>query len=111
MDYLNTFLKIVKAEGLDISKAFAPVLATQPLFTEPHNPLNGNPRRVSNDISSIPNASLLAEKQLSMPTFTYWTEFRPLIDDYISVLRKIWECRNFLSECVQQAGTELGIRV
>lgn len=94
---LGVFLKIVAAEGLEISKASAPVLATQPLFAERQNPLNGGDRRVLNELSSFPNATLLEQQQLSMPTFTSWPECRPVIDQYVSVLRKVWENRDFIS--------------
>ncbi len=108
---LNTFLEIVAAEGLEISKASAPVLASQPLFTESRNPLSGAVRQVINNRSSFPNANLLEQEQLSMPTFTNWTVCRPLIDEYISVLRKVWERRSFISQLTSRSDATFRVAV
>ncbi len=94
---LRDFLDIVTAEGLEISKASAPVLASEPLFTESRNPLTGAVRQVSNERSIFENANLLEQQQLSMPTFSDWKTCRPLIDEYISVLKKVWEWGNSVS--------------
>lgn len=95
---LKTFIDIVTAEGLEISKASAPVLASQPLFTETCNPLTGAVRQVSNECSILKNANQLEQQQLSMPAFTDWKACQPLIDQYIFVLKKVWEWRDFMSE-------------
>lgn len=108
---LKDFLSIVTAEGLEISKASAPVLASQPLFTESHNPLTGALRRVINDRLIFKNANTLEQEQLSMPTFTDWSRFRPLIDEYIAVLKKVWECRNFFSSLKPQGNATFDLAV
>jgi hypothetical protein len=55
-------------------------------------------RQVSNERSMLKNANQLEQQQLSMPTFTDWKACQPLIDQYIFVLKKVWEWRDFMSE-------------
>ena len=87
---IEVFLRALQAEGLEISMASAPVLATQPLYSSERNPLfpNHKGRKIAKRFS-LKNAELVQERSLSLPTFNSWPNDKALIDLYVTAFEKV----------------------
>lgn len=83
------FVEIVNAEGMQISAPSGGVLSEQPLYHDKHAELFPEFERKQNKIKDTPNAEYLETYSLSFPTFSDWKKDKKVIDQYISILKKV----------------------
>jgi len=87
---IDTLVDSLQAEGMEIDRASAPVLATQPLYSDNPDLMFPNHLKNASKIEgNTPVASALWEQSLSLPTFTNWQRDKPIIDEYISAFNKV----------------------
>lgn len=89
---IDTLVKALKAEGMEVERASAPVLSTQPLYLCNNNLMfpsarNGKVRPTH----ATPVALALQAESLSLPTFTDWSREKAIIDQYVAAFIKVGE--------------------
>ncbi|MEX2028508.1 MAG: aminotransferase class V-fold PLP-dependent enzyme [Candidatus Curtissbacteria bacterium] len=85
-------LRVLRAEGMEISVPSGPVLASLPLYSE--SPDLMFPSRVGkyvNEEKNFPVAQKVEDEALSLPTFWDWEKGKIIIDQYIDAFKKVEE--------------------
>lgn len=92
---INKLVKALQAEGMEVKRASAPVLSTQPLYGSENNLMftRRSGKRI-NRPEYTPTALMIQNESLSLPTFYNWEVDKQVIDQYIDAFYKIKE--NFL---------------
>jgi dTDP-4-amino-4,6-dideoxygalactose transaminase len=87
---INKLVKALQAEGMEVTKASAPVLSTQPLYnlqTDCMFPKRAGKKVNRSEDTSI--AVMVESESLSLPTFYNWETDKLLIDQYVNAFQKI----------------------
>lgn len=92
------FIEIVSAEGMQISAPSGGVLLEQPLYHDKYTELFPKFERQQNKIEDTPNAEYLETCSLSFPTFSDWKKDKKIIDQYISILKKVENLKDTLQD-------------
>lgn len=88
-----TFHKVIealRAEGVEVSQASAPLLCTQPLYNlYPDDMFPDRVAKIVQSANEFPVASHIYDNCFSLPTFYDWDRDRPIIEQYIAAFRKV----------------------
>jgi dTDP-4-amino-4,6-dideoxygalactose transaminase len=84
-------IKILQAEGIEVSDPSGPVLSTQPLYFEEQSAMFDSLVKKPNIISDTPNAVFVEKNALSFPTFSNFNKDKKIIDQYIKAMKKVQE--------------------
>lgn len=87
----DKLIKILQAEGVEVSDPSGPVLSTQPLYFEDESKMYPGLSKKPNNPVSTPNAVFVEENALSFPTFSNFRRDKRIIDQYIEAMKKVQE--------------------
>jgi len=94
----SVLIEALSAEGVEVSAPSGGLLAREPLFAEPTDPIHGNPRSVIDyKPGDFPVAEHVESWALSLPTFYNPEADLKLIDQYIRAFEKVAQNAHKLS--------------
>jgi dTDP-4-amino-4,6-dideoxygalactose transaminase len=89
----TTFKKVteaLRAEGVEVSQASAPLLCTQPLYSlYPDDMYPNRTKKIVQSVDEFPVANCIYNNCFSLPTFYDWDRDRPIIEQYIAAFHKV----------------------
>ncbi len=92
------FIKIVNAEGTQISAPSGGILSKQILYHDKYTKFFPKFARYQNKIENTPNATFLETHCLSFPTFSNWERDKKIIDQYILIFKKVENLKKTLAK-------------
>lgn len=95
---LEKLITILQKEGLEVSIPSGPTLSTQPLYNEIKGSMFPDLRKKGNKPESTPVAIFLQNNSISFPIFSDFKRDKKIIDQYISVLKRIYELKEYLKQ-------------